>query len=178
MRIAAQALAVALVAALLGLLGWKLATQAGDDAATLLERGERPVAPAFTLPRLDGRGDFRSASLEGKFVVVNFWATWCYPCTKEAPILAAAHRRWSKRGVVFLGVDVRDFSSDARRFAKEKRLSYVHVRDRAGTLADRYGAFRLPETFFIRRDGRIVARIAGELSEDELNDTIARVVES
>ncbi|HEX4929732.1 MAG TPA: hypothetical protein VFV62_03410, partial [Gaiellaceae bacterium] len=73
LRLGAQVVAVAIVAALLGLLAWKVAQ--GDSKVTSeLARGGSPTAPSFTLERLDGQGDLALESLRGKIVVLNFWA--------------------------------------------------------------------------------------------------------
>ena len=176
LKVAAQLSSIVLVASLLGLLIWKLTTTEKSDVAAALARGERPPAPAFTLPRLDGRGRFDLASLRGRVIVLNFWGTWCYPCRKEAPILASAHRRWSKRGVAFVGVDVKDLSGDARAFVRRHGLSYVHVRDRLASTALRFDVVRFPETFLIGREHRIVERIQGELSREQLDEAIERAL--
>src|SRR5215218_9862792 len=90
-KLVLQAASVALVALLVFLLAWELATK--DDGAGLVKsvkRGETPPAPPLALPRLDGDGTVSLASLRGKAVVVNFWASWCEPCKKEAPLLQQA----------------------------------------------------------------------------------------
>ena len=175
-KVVAQLASIVLVAGLLGLLVWRLTTADKSDVADALARGERPAAPRFTLPRLDGRGDFSLDSLSGKVIVVNFWATWCDPCTREAPVLASAYRRWSKQGVEFVGVDVKDFSADARAFVRKRGLSYVHVRDPVAKTALDYDVFKYPETFLIGREHRIVERIQGELTREELDDAIKRAL--
>ena len=173
-KVVAQLASIVLVAGLLGLLAWRLTTAEKSDVADALGRGERPAAPRFTLERLDGRGNFSLASLSGKVIVLNFWATWCDPCTREAPVLASAHRRWSKHGVEFVGVDVNDLRSDAKAFVRERGLSYVHVRDPAAKTAFDYDVVKFPETFLIGREHRIVARIQGELTREELDEAIER----
>src|SRR3954449_6612025 len=122
LKLGAQALAVGLVALLLALLVWKLVQGSGKQA----EIGK--PAPNFTLSRVDAPGKLQLASLRGKVVVLNFWASWCYPCKQEAPALAAASKRWGGR-VVVLGVDVNDFVGDARKFAGRYGLSYPLVHD-------------------------------------------------
>src|SRR3954452_4462261 len=106
LKLGAHALAVGLVALLLALLVSKLVPCAGKEA----EIGK--PAPNFALSRVDAPGKLQLAALRGKVVVLNFWASWCYPCNQEAPTLQAAARRWGKR-VVVLGVDVNDPTSDA-----------------------------------------------------------------
>src|SRR6186997_2686852 len=97
LKLGAQALAVGLVALLLALLVWKLAKGSGKEAAV------GKSAPNFTLNRIDEPGTLQLASLRGKVVVLNFWASWCYPCNQEAPALEAATKKWGNR-VVVLGV--------------------------------------------------------------------------
>ena len=164
---------MALVAGLLALLIWKVVSDSGGVAAKL-RSGKRPVAPGFDLPRLDGKGTLSLASLRGKVVVLNFWASWCIPCKKEAPLLEAAWRQWRPRGVVVVGIDEEDLTTDARRFVRRFGLSYPSVHDGPGTLRDRYGLTGYPETFFVDRRGRAVGRISAQIRDREQLDAAIR----
>jgi cytochrome c biogenesis protein CcmG/thiol:disulfide interchange protein DsbE len=172
LRLGAQVVAVGLVAALLGLLAWRLTHEEGGEVRSALERGERPPAPQFTLPRLDAEGQLSLAALRGKPVVVNFWASWCEPCEDEAPLLEAAWREHRDEGLVVVGIDYDDFRSDARRFAERNGMTYPLVYDRGGEMAKEYGLDGVPETFFIDREGRLVGEpvVGGIDARDELRE--------
>jgi cytochrome c biogenesis protein CcmG/thiol:disulfide interchange protein DsbE len=168
LRIGAQAAAVALVAALLALLVWKVANQETSEIPSALAQGKRPLAPAFTLERLDREGTLSLADLRGKAVVINFWASWCGPCKDEAPVLERAWREHRGDGLVVVGVDFNDLRSDARDFMEETGITYPVVYDRDGELVADYGATGVPETFFVDRQGRLVGtRIAGAVNARE-----------
>lgn len=176
----AQGAALVAVAALLGLLIWKVATRDSGGAAAQLaaSKGAPVAAPQFALPRItgiagSGPGSISLASLRGKVVVLNFWASWCIPCKQEAPRLQEAYVRFAKQGVVVLGLDAQDFTGDARRFANRYKLTYPIVHDGSGKTLNPYGVTGFPETFFIDRSGRLVGqRIEGEISAKQLDDGI------
>src|SRR5205823_12080815 len=123
LKLGAQALAIALVAGLLALLIWKVTHGNGGGVARKVDKGHVVAAPNFVLSRLDRPGRLQLASLRGKAVVLNFWASWCYPCNKEAPALQRAWRQHDGR-VVVLGVDVNDFSGEARKFMRQHHVTY------------------------------------------------------
>lgn len=168
--------AVAVVAALLGLLAWKVFQDESEVTATL-SRGGTPQAPAFALERLDGRGELSLASLRGQAVVLNFWASWCTPCKDEAPLLQEAFERWRGKNVAFVGVDVKDFRGDARDFLARYGVTYPNVYDGKGSTIGRYGVTGYPETYFIDAAGRVRHRIAGPVqAADEVDAGIERAL--
>lgn len=103
---------------------------------------------------LSGSGTLSLSSLRGRPVVLNFFASSCLPCKGEAGVLEAAFRRYHSQGVVFVGIDYQDFSSDARRFVHAHGITYPVVRD-PGRIATEYGIIGTPETFFVNRKGQL-----------------------
>jgi cytochrome c biogenesis protein CcmG/thiol:disulfide interchange protein DsbE len=172
-----QVATLGVVAGLLALLIWKVVHQT-KGAAAELAKGRNPPAPHFALGRLDAKGKLSLASLRGKVVVLNFWASWCAPCKKEAPRLEAAWRRWRADGVVVVGVDANDFTGDARKFMRRFGLTYPNVHDGPGNVLPKYGVTGFPETYFVSRKGRLVDGVAGEISNDQLAAGIRRALES
>ena len=178
LRRVGQALAIAVVLCLLAVLVWRVVQKSEGGAAAALRRGEHPVAPNFELSRLDRPGTLELASLRGKAVVLNFWASWCLPCKREAPLLEAASKKWGPKGVAVVGVDANDFSADARRFMRRYGITYPVVHDGKGAWLDDYGLNGFPETFFVRPDGRLSSWVQGELSREEIETGIRKALTS
>ena len=173
LKLAGQALAVALVAGLLALLVWKVVDEQRGTASGQLAKGRTPMAPAFSLRRLDRPGELSLASLRGKAVVVNFWASWCDPCAKEAKTLDAAWRKYRSQGLVVVGMNARDFDGDARRFARKYGMTYPLVHDGPGKTLEPYGVDAFPETFFVDRTGKIVGdHVQGPVDRETLDRNI------
>jgi cytochrome c biogenesis protein CcmG, thiol:disulfide interchange protein DsbE len=168
LKLTAQALSVLLVAGLLGLLVWKISHQ-GGGVASKLKNGHPVAAPGFSLSRLGKPGKLALASYRGRPVVLNFFASWCVPCAKESRTLEASWKRWQPAGVVVVGVDWQDFSGDAKRFVSKHGLTYPVVRTSSGDVVNAYGVTGVPETFFVDRRGRVVAHVAGPVSDDDLS---------
>ena len=153
-RTVGQIFAIGAVALLLGLLVWKLAFGSGGGAADELAKGKHPAAPAFELSRLEASGGKLSlADLEGKPVIVNFWASWCIPCKDEAPALQKTYEKYRAQGLTVLGIDAQDFRQDARRFTKRFGVTYPVVYDGSGSTLGKWGVTGFPETFFVDRSG-------------------------
>lgn len=186
----AQALALGLVLALLGLLVWKVAYGGeGGRLVAAVERGDTPAAPAFALPVIWNRpqtwparvrpaladGRVALGELRGTPLVLNFWASWCIPCKEEAPSLADSARA-HRREVAFLGIDIQDFEKDARRFLEELDVPYPSVRDGTPKTHTAYGLTGVPETYYVDAEGRIVEHAVGAVSRRELEAGIAKLL--
>jgi cytochrome c biogenesis protein CcmG/thiol:disulfide interchange protein DsbE len=167
MRRTVTTLAAAVLALLLvGLLVFGV-LQTNDDSSIdqALARGEHPVAHDATLPLLDGGATRTLADYRRDgYVVVNFFASWCIPCSDEAPLLNRLQRRLAGHGTV-VGVAWNDLTGDTRRFVRDNRLSYPVLRDVDGSFASAYGVKGMPETFVIDPRGRIVALQRSQLAQ-------------
>ena len=131
------------------------------------------LAPAFRLPNLrDGQDEISLASFRGHPVLVNFWATWCQPCTQEMPLLQAAHKRVGG-AVVFLGVDRQDYRPQAQSFLQQTGVTYASAYDKDGTLDGAYRLRGMPTSVFIDAAGRIHDQITGPLTRAQLDDELA-----
>ena len=161
LKLTGQVVALAAVAGLLALLVWRLTHQSKPPKIG-------GPAPGFSLKRVDTSGTLDLASLRGKPIVLNFWASWCEPCKGEAKMLEQAWQRYKAKGVVFVGVDYHDVTGDARRFLERHDITYPTVQDGSGDVADRYGVTGVPETYFIDARGRLVgSHIAGTVAHQK-----------
>ena len=98
----------------------------------------------------------------GGYLALNFFASWCIPCRDEARVLEAGWRAHRDRGVRFVGVNIQDTRSNARRFVREFGITYPVVSDYRRTLADALGVYGLPQTFFVDAGWRIASHEAGD----------------
>lgn len=168
-----RAAAAVVVLALLGLLVWDVTHGNDGGVAKQVDQGKVVAAPSLALPHLTGDGRFDLASLRGKVVVVNFWASWCVPCKAEAKDLVAAAHFWSGKNVVFVGVDAQDFRGAARRFVSKYGVDYRIVRDGRGSTLGHWGVTGFPETFLVDRRGRILPpHVSGPVDRGELDHAI------
>jgi cytochrome c biogenesis protein CcmG/thiol:disulfide interchange protein DsbE len=134
------------------------------------------TAPPFSIELFDG-GRLSLADLGGKVVVLNFWASWCYPaCYEEAPVLEHGWRAWKDRGVVVIGVDIQDREEPARKFLKQFSLSFPNGPDPSGKISVDYGVYGVPETFFIDKAGRIRKKHVGAVTEEVFTREVLRLL--
>jgi cytochrome c biogenesis protein CcmG/thiol:disulfide interchange protein DsbE len=177
-RLLVPALAAVVAAGLIGLLAYGLVSKSDDTSIEqAVARGERPAAPSLKLPVLGGRGTHSVADLRGKIVVLNFWASWCIPCKSEAPMLEKAQQRLQQTGAgTVVGVTYDDSTPDALQFVRDFKVRYPNVRDVGTKLASRYGTHRVPETFVIDQQGRIVDLHRGQIDQAFIDRALAKAI--
>ena len=132
---------------------------------------ERQPAPDVTLPVLPSAAGLASgveelslADLQGRVVIVNFWASWCGPCRIEQPDLNAVHALLPDAEVVVIGVNIEDTQANALAHLAEFDVPYLSLFDPVNELAGRFrgiGARTIPSTVFLDTEGRVAARLLG-----------------
>lgn len=162
--------AFAVLLIFLGFVGWGLMhAQQGPIVV-----GQK--APDFQLITFSGE-EFRKADLEGKIVVINFWASWCSPCENEAPFLENAWQEFSKTNdVQFIGVDYVDTEPEALDFIAKLGISYPNGADTGTKISDAYRITGVPETFVLDQSGTITYIQIGPFTDaDELIEVISQL---
>jgi thiol-disulfide isomerase/thioredoxin len=170
--VVAVAAAVVAVVALAGGGGRGLAPEAATGQVELVGSGvavvpeaERPPLPAFSGRTLDGK-ELDLASLRGRPLVLNFWASWCGPCRAEQQGLELASRTLAGRDVRMVGVNIRDDRGAAASYLEEFGVGYPSLFDRPAVLSARLGALgpqAPPYTLVVDARGRVAARVFGAL---------------
>ncbi len=132
-----------------------------DPAAYLPPSFPRPV-PAFALTDLTGRA-LSPATLKGKVVLLDFWATWCAPCRKSMPELQALHAKYSSRGFTVVGVSIDEGGvSKVKKYASSKKITYpIAVDDEKNPAWDAFRVKAVPAAYLLDREGQIVAQWTG-----------------
>ncbi len=125
-------------------------------------------APDFTLPVLSGSSasTFHLATLKGRPIILNFWASWCDACKEEAALLQQTWQQIAPQGAVMIGIDFEDSSEAGKRFISHYGITYLNVSDTAdGKTGITYGLTGVPETFFVNRHGIIMRKEIGALTK-------------
>ncbi len=132
-------------------------------------------APLFELTTFDGQ-KIALADLRGQIVVINFWASWCVECYKEARLLEEAYQDFKDQGVVFLGVDYLDTEKEALAYMAKYGITYPSGQDFGTKISRDYMITGVPETFFIDQNGDIVHVQIGPIERPQLYQLLQRLV--
>jgi cytochrome c biogenesis protein CcmG/thiol:disulfide interchange protein DsbE len=146
------------------------------NVASVASKGRQ--APEFALPRVDGGGTLALASLRGKVVLLDFWATWCAPCLEMLPVMDALYGEFHPRGVEFVGINSDGpgvTSQEVRDFLRRRPIPYPVVLDE-GEVGGRYNVTGLPHFVVLARDGGISRVFFGMTSRAELARALDRAM--
>jgi cytochrome c biogenesis protein CcmG, thiol:disulfide interchange protein DsbE len=144
-----SSIVVVAVLAAVGLLAYGLLSKGNSRIAV----GD--PAPSASLPRLEGDGDESLADYRGRWVMVNFWASWCVPCREEATTLNELQKERGGADFTVLGIDSNDLSPDAKAFVKRYGVGYPQLRDGDGDLAHEFGTTGVPESYLFDPRGQL-----------------------
>jgi cytochrome c biogenesis protein CcmG/thiol:disulfide interchange protein DsbE len=135
-------------------------------------------APDFTLTLFDQfeQDKLALADLRGQIVVINFWASWCVECYKEAKLLEQAWQDHKDRGVIFIGVDYLDTDKEGLAYLQEYGITYPSGPDLGNKISEDYAITGVPETFFIDREGHIIHVQIGPIEQDQLYGLLDQLI--
>ena len=150
--------------------GSKLRSQLQDQAqATSVGK----QAPEFTLTSVGGK-EVKLSDLQGKVVLLDFWATWCTPCRSEMPIIELLHRQFKDKGLVVLGVDDEDASTQ-NDFLEKSGFSFASLIEPRKQLTNQFHVSGIPTTVLIDQRGTIRTFDLGETSFESFRESLAKV---
>lgn len=153
-----------------------LASGAGTAVAGIPQDGA--PAPTFSLELIaNGQGTVSLDKYKGKGLYLNFFASWCQPCKAEVPSIVEFSKEYAKRNVVVLGIDELESINAAKGFVAQFKMPYPIGVDDSGAIGASYGLIGMPLSVFIGPDGKVVKRVAGEMSPAQIKaglDSIAR----
>lgn len=133
------------------------------------------AAEDFALVGLDGK-EQRLSQYRGQVVLVNFWATWCKPCTTEMPAMQATYDRLREKGFVVLAINELEDETKVREHIKQYGHTFPVLMDRDNKVANQFGVFGLPVSVFIDEKGVVQEYIKGGLlTEQVILDVVARI---
>jgi thiol-disulfide isomerase/thioredoxin len=142
------------------------------DPAAFLVSEARIEAPPFSLPALEGSATVSLASLRGRVVLLDFWATFCAPCVAALPRLQALQGARDSEGLTVVGLLVDDKPGLAAKLAVKAGVRYPMLRAEAGVW-NAYRVNALPSLVLVGRDGRIRRRFGGEADPKLFDSEIA-----
>ena len=144
----------------------------GHRFGTGVSAAKTVAAPNFTLKTLDGKkislSDFR-----GKYVFLNFWATWCFPCRVEMPSMEKLYQEFKSSPFQMVAVSLdRQGEKIVRPFVNDKGFNFMILLDENNSTVDTYGVSGIPSTLIISPEGNIIDRLNGatDWSKDEVFD--------
>ena len=120
------------------------------------------IAPNFTCNDQTGRLQ-QLSDLRGKVVLINFWATWCFPCREELPSLQGLQKKFSPSELVILALSVDDSWETINTFMKQHPFTIPVYADFDKKISSRYGTFMYPETYLVDKGGKVSYKVVGAI---------------
>ena len=159
------------VLAIIGLLAYGVISKGHGTLA------EGETMPTTALPKLDGSGTGSLADYDGKWVLVNVWASWCVPCRNEAPALESFYRDHRGGDFEILGIDTQETDDGGRGFVSDFGLTYPQLHDGEGTYADDLKTTGVPENFLVDPDGTLALAQRGPVDARFLREQVGPMIE-
>jgi peroxiredoxin len=159
--------------ALLVVLGLASARNVGQDPIGEVEPGIKH-ASEFSLPALDGSQVSITDYANGP-LFIYFWASWCAPCEREAPLIETLWGEYEPLGYTFVGVNILDSEGEARRFVERHGLTFPTLLDKEGSVYLEFGVNGVPEAYFLAADLEVKRKFLGELREGEFRKMLEEV---
>jgi len=130
-------------------------------------------APSPPLPKLDAPGTGSLKEYRGRWVLVNFWASWCVPCRDEVPALGEFQHEHGGANFTVVGIDTQDISDDGTRFAKEFGINYPLLHDGNGDAGHEFGTTGVPENYLLEPSGKLAWAEYGPVDPQILEEHVA-----
>jgi DsbE subfamily thiol:disulfide oxidoreductase len=130
-------------------------------------------APSPALPKLGEPGKGSLKEYRGKWVLVNFWASWCEPCRHEAPELQKFQEEHAGKNFTVVGIDTQDLSDDGAKFVKEYGMTYPMLHDGNGDNGHEFGTTGVPENYLLEPDGKLAWDTPGPVDAKMLEEHVA-----
>ncbi|WP_461205333.1 TlpA family protein disulfide reductase [Clostridium sp. DL1XJH146] len=143
-----------------------------DDENFALEVGKE--SPDFTLTDLEGN-DVSLSDYKGKYVLINFWATWCHFCVEEMPDLEKFNNE--NEDIVVLAVNVKESHAEAEKFVNDGGYTFTTLLDDKGTVSNDYLVAAFPTSYFIDKEGLFLGRVQGMMTYEQMNGILAQIKE-
>ena len=161
-----------MIVLLIAMVGWSVSNGWGMGSRVPAVGME---AEDFQLTDLDGKPN-RLSQYRGKIVLLNFWATWCKPCTTEMPAMQRTYDRLREKGFVVLAVNELEDDAEVREHIKQYGHTFPVLMDRDNKVANQFGVYGLPVSVFIDEQGVVQEYIKGGLlTEQKIYDVVGRI---
>lgn len=135
------------------------------------------MAPDFGLNTLAGEA-VKLSDFRGRPVILNFWATWCAPCRLEMPELQDAYEAEQENGLVILALNREEAPEVVEEyFVQEMGLTFTPLLDETGAVANNYGVFNMPTTYFVNGDGEVTVIHRGPMTRELIDEYLAETVQ-